>query len=53
MASRETLSNFYPLCSGLDQGGLEITVIVIIDLGGVASAFGCYLYSTRKVDNTG
>ena len=32
---------------------LEITVIGIIDLGGVTSAFGCYLYSTRKVDSTG
>ena len=38
---------------GLDQGELEITVIGIIDFGGVTSAFGCYLYSTRKVDNTG
>ena len=37
------------------MGGLslEIKVIGIIDLGGVTSAFGCYLYSTRKVDNTG
>ena len=32
---------------------MEITVIGIIDFGGVTSAFGCYLYSTRKVDNTG
>ena len=32
---------------------LEITVIGIIDLGGVTSAFGCYLYSTMKVDNIG
>ena len=32
---------------------LEITVIGIIKLGGVTSAFECYLYSTRKVDNTG
>ena len=46
-------SNFYPLCSGLDQGELEITVIGIIDYGGVTSSFGCYLYSASKVDNTG
>ena len=46
-------SNFYPLCSGLDQGELEITFIVIIDFGEVTSAFGCYLYITSKVDNTG
>ena len=32
---------------------LEITVIEIIDFGGVTSAFVCYLYSTRKVDNIG
>ena len=32
---------------------LEITVIVIIDFGGVTSTFGCYLYSARKVGNTG
>ena len=32
---------------------LEITVIGIIDFGGVTSAIGCYLYSTRKFDNTG
>ena len=32
---------------------LEITVIGIIDFGVVTSAFWCYLYSTRKVDNTG
>ena len=32
---------------------LEITVIGIIDFGGVTSAFQCYLYSARKVDNTG
>ena len=24
-----------------------------MDFGGVTSAFGCYLYSARKVDNTG
>ena len=41
------------MCSGLDQGELEIIVIGIIDFGGVTSAFGCYLYSARKVDNTG
>ena len=46
-------SIFYPLCSGLDQGELEITVIGIIDFCGVTSAFECYLYSTRKVENTG
>ena len=28
---------------------LEITVIGIIDLGGVTSAFGFYLYSTKQV----
>ena len=44
---------FYPLCSGLDQGELEITFDGIIDFGGVTSAFVCYLYSSRKVDNTG
>ena len=32
---------------------LEIRVIGIIDSGVVTSAFGCYLYSARKVDNTG
>ena len=32
---------------------MEIRVIGIIDFGGVTRAFGCYLYSTRKVDNTG
>ena len=32
---------------------MEITVIVIIDFGVVTSAFGCYLYCARKVDNTG
>ena len=32
---------------------MEFTVIGIIDFGGVTSAFGCYLYSARKVDNTG
>ena len=32
---------------------MEITVIGIIDFGGVTSAFECYLYSARKVDNTG
>ena len=32
---------------------MEITVIGIIDFGGVTSDFGCYLYSARKVDNTG
>ena len=32
---------------------MEITVIEIIDFGGVTRAFGCYLYSTSKVDNTG
>ena len=32
---------------------LEITLIGIIDYGGVTSAFGCYLYSAMKVDNTG
>ena len=32
---------------------MEIRVIGIIDFGGVTGAFGYYLYSTRKVDNTG
>ena len=32
---------------------MEITVIGIIDFGGVTSAFGRYLYSARKLDNTG
>ena len=32
---------------------MEITVIGIIDFGGVTSYFGCYLYSARKLDNTG
>ena len=32
---------------------MEITVIGIIDFGGVTSSFGFYLYSARKVDNTG
>ena len=40
---------FHPLCSGLDQGGLKITVIGIIGLDGVTSAFSFYLYSTRQV----
>ena len=38
---------------GLDQGELEITVIGIIDFGGVTNDFWCYLYTARKVDNTG
>ena len=38
---------------GLDQGELEITVIGIIDFGGVTSTFGCDLHITSKVDNTG
>ena len=46
-------SIFYPLCSGLDQGESEIAVIGMIEFGGITSAFGCYLYSTKKVDNTG
>ena len=37
----------------VDCIGLEITVIGIVYLGGVTSSFGWYLYSTRKVDNTG
>ena len=38
---------------GLDKGELEIIVIGVVDFGRVTSAFGCYLYSARKVDNTG
>ena len=32
---------------------MEITVIGIIDFGGVTSSFGCCLYSARKVGITG
>ena len=44
--------HFLSIMFGLDQGELEITVIGIMDFGGVTSTFGCYLYSTRKVENT-
>ena len=42
-------SNFHPICLGLDQGGLKITVIGITGLGGFTIAFGFYLDSTRQV----
>ena len=37
----------------MDKGELEIIVIGVVDFGRVTSAFGCYLYSTKKVDHTG
>ena len=37
----------------MNQMQLVTTVIGIIDLGGVNSAFGCYLVGTRKVEKPG